>query len=75
MNRPEIMIRHASDDFVALRVANAVESVGASVFSITDSGGAPHERIPGRFVLWIRYRDDNQMREVDAAILSMGLQK
>jgi len=43
------MLRHAEDDFSALRIANAMESVNVKVVSITDAGDKPFSNKSIRF--------------------------
>ena len=55
-----IMVRHAVDDFHALKIANAMESVGATVFSITATDaklrdGAMEPSM--RYTVWAKIAD------------------
>lgn len=65
------MMRSCEDDFVALKTIDAMESVGATVVSITVRGQetysgalAPHLQ----YIVWARVRDDAHIDEIDAAI-------
>jgi len=57
-----IIVRHATDDFIALQVARAMEEAGANVFCITPYGTG------GGFAVWAKVADENQVALVDRAI-------
>lgn len=66
-----IMVRHAESDFDVLKISNAMESVGAVVFAITNDGTstyqgalAPHNR----FQVWAKITSDDMCDVVDAAV-------
>lgn len=66
-----VMVRRAHDDFYALLIANAIESVGATVFSITSN---QQETYPGAllphttFHVWAKVPNDLAIDAVDEAI-------
>ncbi len=65
------MMRNANDDFEAFLIAQAMESVGADVFSITFNG--QHQRdgalVPSsRFVVFAKVRDKAHIEKADDAI-------
>ncbi len=73
-----IMLRHASDDFIALLTANGIANAGGEVFSVTNNGHAQptgfaqperadYER-PQKFIVWARVRDKAHMDECDKEI-------
>jgi hypothetical protein len=66
-----IMSRHAEDDFEAFRVAKAMDSVGADVFSIVYNGSAkyptaidPHSR----YIVFAKVKNETHIATVDNAI-------
>jgi hypothetical protein len=69
----QIMLRHAEDDFAALLIANAMENVGAEVFSVVSNGtykpigfGSSVEKV--QFIVWAKVKDDEHIARVDTAI-------
>lgn len=62
------MLRHCNDDFEALLTATGMMKAGAKVICITDAGGAPYAKSPGRFIVWAEVRDNAHCDEVDEAI-------
>lgn len=66
-----IVCRQADNDFDAFRIAQAMESAGANVFSITYNGShqpagalAPSSRM----VVWAKVTDDAMIVAIDKAI-------
>ena len=66
-----IMIRHATDDFHAMQIAQGMENAGANVFSIANNGNsvymeglAPH----CSFVVFAKVDSDDMINCVDAEI-------
>lgn len=65
------MKRDAEDEISALRIADAMESVGATVVAITTNGEATY---PGamashqRFIVWARINDSEHADRVDGAL-------
>ena len=64
----EVIVRHASDDFSAVQKANAMESLGATVISVT-----PDQRsIDSRgFLVFARLSPDVSDRLIDERISAM----
>lgn len=69
----KMLMRSAEDDFDALLTAEAMESVGADVFSITFNREATHHgaQIPhSRFIVWAKVESDDMIERADDAITS-----
>jgi hypothetical protein len=71
--RMKIIVRHANNDFDALRVAQGMENAGASVFSVAHNGMYQPDGalIPSaRFVVFGKYEGDEETRcnEIDKSI-------
>ena len=67
----KIIVRHADTDTDAFLIAQSMESVGASVFSVTYNGmRSPLDRLaPGsRFLVWAKYDEPLTPDAIDAAI-------
>lgn len=67
----KIMVRHADNDFEALRIAQGMENAGAAVFSIAHDGmHQPYGAMApsSRFVVWAKVPSDLLIDAVDAAI-------
>lgn len=65
------MVRSAEDDFDALRMMNAMESAGATVFALTPNGTATHDGALAphqQFQVWAKVESDDKIAAVDVAI-------
>lgn len=66
-----IMQRHANNDFDALIIADAMESVGANVFSITNNGmrkNALTSTEYSTFIVWAKTQGEDMIKLADEAI-------
>ncbi len=67
----QIMVRNAHNDFDALLMAEAMESVGSSVFSITYNGqriSLGETFLHSEFLVWAKVKDDRHIRLIEKAI-------
>lgn len=67
----KIVVRHACSEFDALTIADAMESVGVLVFSITYDG--THKLVGAidpcsRFTVWAKYDSDHRIIAMDDVI-------
>lgn len=65
------MMRSARDDFEAFLIAGAMESAGASVFSVTYDGQHTQSgalQPCSKFLVWCKVKDDAHIRRIDKAI-------
>ncbi len=66
-----VMCRDAEDDNTVCWVANAMESAGATVFSVTfvsagdDAGG---DKMSSRFIVWAKVASNGMIDTVDNAV-------
>jgi hypothetical protein len=66
-----VMVRHASDRFDALDMANGMEAAGAEVFSITvdrHSRDLETREPHAQFLVWAKVERDDMIEAVDRAI-------
>uniref|UniRef100_A0A6M3ILU3 DUF2007 domain-containing protein n=1 Tax=viral metagenome TaxID=1070528 RepID=A0A6M3ILU3_9ZZZZ len=66
-----IIVRHAEDDFIAMKTAQGMENSGANVFSITNNGQATHFGATAphtRFCIWAKIENDGMIESIDDAI-------
>lgn len=67
----KIMVRHANNDFEAMRTAQGMENAGANVFSITHAG--MHQPFgamapSSKFVVWAKVPSLDMFDAIDAEI-------